>query len=489
VEQNIFLNAPSPGPSDGVYASDARDAPSRTQQARTRRPRDQMARQSPSQQVQEADGRQIRGEVQEDPVLSMPQTAPPQEQPGAAVAPPMAYAAQQAAVQQAESDRMDSMTQTRKADVVQVRIEPFAPVVLPQGDGDVVFGGQIYFLRHIQIEQKHFVQGFRLHQGRLVEQVKDSASRLVRRGMGFTVGTQESPDAVHTAILDFGFGTLALNLMELEPLWVARDISRLRNWYLGIIVVVFAATTLAMTGLWLSVRTQLQLAKKKDDFISAVSHELRTPLTSIRMYTEMLEKGWVKGDDKRHEYYGTMRQETERLTRLVENVLDFARIQRGRKKYDFRIGDVNRVVRDVIEMMTPCSQQAGFAIRTELGETPQFAFDADAVMQIVINLVDNALKYARQAAEKVICVRTRTEGGYVVIEVEDRGPGVPRVQRKKVFEEFYRIGDESRRETTGTGLGLALVKHLSQAHNGFVEILSARPTGALFRVGLALRTA
>jgi len=115
----------------------------------------------------------------------------------------------------------------------------------------------------------------------------------------------------------------------------------------------------------------------------------------------------------------------------------------------------------------------------------QMAFDSDAVTQIAVNLLDNAVKYARNAEDKTITVRTRSDEKFTLIEVEDHGPGVPHRQQKKIFEQFYRSGAEATRETTGTGLGLTLVKKFAQAHNGFVEILSAKPTGAIFRVALA----
>ena len=118
----------------------------------------------------------------------------------------------------------------------------------------------------------------------------------------------------------------------------------------------------------------------------------------------------------------------------------------------------------------------------------QATFDSDAVTQIVVNLLDNAIKYAREAADKTITVRTKTDGEFTVIEVEDHGPGIPHRQRKKIFEQFYRPAAEATRETAGTGLGLALVKRFAEAHNGFVEIVSAKPTGAIFRVALATRT-
>jgi len=180
-----------------------------------------------------------------------------------------------------------------------------------------------------------------------------------------------------------------------------------------------------------------------------------------------------------------MLQENERLSRLIDNVLDFSRIQRGKKQYSLEAGDLNTCVARAAEMMIPYAQQAGFVLEREFSELPAVAFDADAVMQIVINLVDNAIKYARHSPEKRIILRTKREGAHVLIEVEDRGPGLPNRQRKKVFDEFYRCEDEARRETTGVGLGLALVKQYALAHGGFVDILSANPRGAIFRVGLA----
>jgi len=398
-----------------------------------------------------------------------------------------------------------------QSETVQIRIEPFVPVVVGGADAEQsIFAGQVFLLRHVQIEDRHFLQGFQLNEKKLIEQVKESAERFMREGMNFELSRTENEDVAYTAVLGFGFGDLVLNLMETDPAWIARQISQLRNWYFSIIVIVLVAVTLGLTSLWRNARAQLKLAQKKDDFISAVSHELRTPLTSIRMYSEMLEKDWVKSEDKLAEYYQSMRQESERLSRLIENVLDFSRIQKGRKQYTFTVGDINECVADVVEMMTPYAAQNGFSIKTELDGPRQTAFDNDAVTQIVVNLLDNAIKYARpvrnsttenmirkeekisnrarDAEDKTITVRTRREGQFIVIEVEDHGPGVPHQQRKKIFEEFYRTEAETTRETTGTGLGLALVKKFAEAHNGFVEILTAKPTGSIFRVALAVQS-
>ncbi|MHC4751953.1 MAG: sensor histidine kinase [Planctomycetota bacterium] len=375
-------------------------------------------------------------------------------------------------------------------DTVEIRIEPFEPMVVPGKDAtESIFGGQVFMLRRVQIEDKQFHQGFQLNEKRLIEEIEESAQRFVhiREGMGFELGRAYSEKAVYTAILDFGFGHLFLNLLEIDPDRMVKRISELKGWYFSIITVVFLAVTLALAGLWYNARAQVKLAQKKDDFISAVSHELRTPLTSIRMYSEMLEKNWVKSQDKVTEYYRNMRQESERLSRLIENVLDFSRIQRGRKKYTFNAGDINKSVEDVVEMMRPYAAQRGFSIKTEFGRFEQSAFDRDAVTQIVVNLLDNAIKYARNAKDRTITVRTGSNDKFILIEIEDHGPGVPHRQRTKIFEEFYRSGAEATRETAGTGLGLALVRKFAQAHNGFVEIINAKPTGAIFRVALAAR--
>jgi signal transduction histidine kinase len=372
-------------------------------------------------------------------------------------------------------------------DTVQIWKEPFVTFVIPDQDESKFFDGDVFLLRHVQIEQNHFLQGFKLDEAELLKQVRESAGRLIRRGMGFELSKLQNKKAVHVAVLDFDFGQLVLNLMERRPGWIGKQIAVLRNWYFAIVVIVFLAMILALGGLWKSAHAQLKLAQRKDDFISAVSHELRTPLTSIRMYTEMLEKDWVKTDAKRTEYYSTMRQESERLSRLIENVLDFSRIQKGQKKYTFKLGDMNNCVGEVVDMMAPYARQAGFALCKEFKKTGQVLFDRDAVMQIVINLIDNAVKYASDTDERIVYIRTKRDQKYVMLEVEDRGPGVPHLQRTKIFDEFYRIGDESVRETAGTGLGLALVKKFAEAHQGFVEILNANPKGAIFRVYLHVK--
>jgi signal transduction histidine kinase len=411
-----------------------------------------------------------------------------EEQNQVEVQPPAAQAAQMA--EQYVGIQLPLVGQGQ-IDTVQIKVGGFEPIVTGGGNAEEsIFGGQVFLVRNVQIEDKTFMQGFQLNEKKLVDEVKESAVRLVREGMSFELpqtnnGSPEKGEVAYTAVLVFDFGELILHLREINPAWIAEQTSELRHVYFRIILIVFLAVMLALGSLWRNARAQLKLAQKKDDFISAVSHELRTPLTSIRMYSEMLEKNWVKSEDKLVEYYGNMRQESERLSRLIENVLDFSRIQKGRKIYTFSLGDINQCVADVVEMMRPYAAQNGFSIKTELGQLGQRTFDPDAVTQIVVNLLDNAIKYARNAEDKTITVRTRDDLRFILLEVEDHGPGVPHRLKHKVFEQFYRTGSEATRETTGTGLGLALVKRFAQAHEGFVEIITAKPSGAIFRVALA----
>lgn len=370
-------------------------------------------------------------------------------------------------------------------EIVQIRVEPFAPIVVPGDSGNSMFTGQVFLLRHVQIGNEHLLQGFKLDEKTLIEEINDSANKFIREGMDFSLVKEERLNATYSAILDFGFGAVVLNLMETDPGWINSQITKLRVWYFTIIIAVFFAMGLVIFSLWRAMRIQVKFTEQKDDFISAVSHELRTPLTSIRMYAEMLEKDWVKSKDKAQEYYKGMRQESERLSRLIENVLDFSRIQKGRKKYSFILGDLNQSVINVVEVMRSYAAQAGFNIKTELAELAPVTFDADAVAQIVINLLDNAIKYAHNAEDKTVIIRTIKQGRFVVIEVEDHGPGVPHKQKDKVFDVFYRCEVEATRQTKGTGLGLALVNKFARAHSGFVQILTAKPHGAIFRVGLA----
>ncbi len=374
-------------------------------------------------------------------------------------------------------------------DMIQIRVEPFVPRLVPMDNNTPsIFGGQILMLRHVQVEETHYIQGFKLNEAELIHRIETVASRLMalHQGLSIKLSDDIEPDACTSAVLDFGFGSLVLNLIETDPGWIHHRVTWFKRWYGVTCGVVMMAISLGLTSLWRGVRHQLTLSRQKDDFISAVSHELRTPLTAIRMYAEMLEKNWINSEDKRQRYYTHVRQESERLSRLIENVLDFSRIQREKKQYHIELGDLNACIQQVVDMMTPFAVQSGFTLNTDLADLPAQSFDKDAITQIMVNLVDNAIKYAKDAKDKTLHIRTLARDRHVILEVEDHGPGIPHAQQRHIFDPFYRTESESTRQAQGTGLGLALVKRFVDAHQGSIEILSVHPTGAIFRVTLCL---
>jgi len=228
---------------------------------------------------------------------------------------------------------------------------------------------------------------------------------------------------------------------------------------------------------------QLRLARQQQDFVSAVSHELKTPLTSIRMYGEMLKAGWAD-DAKKQTYYDYIHSESERLSRLIENVLQLARLTRSHQTFDVKRATVAELVDLVRSKTATQTERAGFKLEVR-DDTPagtELALDVDAFAQVFINLVDNALKFSAGAERRVVEIAARRESdGRVLFTVRDFGPGIPKAELKKIFELFYRPADEVTRATSGTGIGLALVQQLTAALGGRVEVRNCEP-GAEFRV-------
>jgi signal transduction histidine kinase len=212
-------------------------------------------------------------------------------------------------------------------------------------------------------------------------------------------------------------------------------------------------------------------AERRSNFVAAVSHELKTPLTAIRMYGEMLRDGMVSSEAKRAEYYRHITVESERLSRLINNVLEFSRLEQGRREVALVSGPLTPVVCEVAELLRPHVEGQGFELRLEVAaELPAVRFERDALMQVLWNLVDNAVKYARDASPRCILLRGWHDGGGVYVAVRDHGPGVPPRHLGKIFEPFYRGERELTRRSKGSGLGLALVR-------GLVERMGARVTG------------
>ncbi len=230
-----------------------------------------------------------------------------------------------------------------------------------------------------------------------------------------------------------------------------------------------------------NVRTQTELARAKSAFVSNVSHELRTPLALIRMFAETLEMGRLKDEVKKQEYYATIVREADRLSHLVNTILNFSRMEAGKRPYTFRSIDLNEILRSVLDTYRLHLEQHGIQPVIGFSAVPvRISADADAVTEAIINLLDNGIKYS--GSSKYLAARTLLQDGKGVVEIEDHGIGIAPEHQKKIFEVFYRVPAGMVHETKGSGLGLSLVNHILTAHNGTVEVISKEGEGSTFRL-------
>ncbi len=312
----------------------------------------------------------------------------------------------------------------------------------------------------------------------------DSDGGHVDKVIASTAGWKEGKPEVTRKFEDvfrgFGLGIRFENtsVEALGRAWVQRGFITL-----GVLSLLLVAG-LALT--YHSVSKEVELARLKSDFVSNVSHELRTPLSLIRLYAETLELGRITTREKAEGYYRIIREESERLSALINNILDFSRIEAGRKEYDFRKTDLAELVGSTLDAYRYQIEQQGFAFEQNIDpDLPPVRVDREAIARSLINLINNALKYS--ADEKFLAVRLHRSDGMLKLEVADRGIGIARSEQSKIFEKFYRAGDPLVHNTKGSGLGLSLVHHIAHAHGGEVEVESAPGKGSKFTILLPLQ--
>lgn len=241
-------------------------------------------------------------------------------------------------------------------------------------------------------------------------------------------------------------------------------------------------------GLTLTIRIvshELELGKMKSDFVSTVSHEFKSPLTSIRQLAEMLQAGRVPSEQRRQRYYDVLLEQSERLSLLIDNILDFAKMEEGKKEFKFETVDMGPLLQELVSTIQQQVSHEGFTIEVELDRPlPSIQADRAAITQAITNLIDNAMKYS--AGSKKVCVRSYRENQYLMIAVQDFGVGITPEEIDRVFERFYRGGDELTRTVKGSGLGLTLVKQIVEAHRGSVHVESEPGHGSTFFIRLPL---
>jgi signal transduction histidine kinase len=321
----------------------------------------------------------------------------------------------------------------------------------------------------------------------LEDQVDPSTTDWIVRGRdGRTVLARDGPPQSSLTVN----ATFAGNF----PPWLIEFYQRPQNPYRrlfassqSIYVYMFLLiASILVFGLILTIRAvthELELAKLKSDFVSTVSHEFKSPLTSIRQLAEMLQAGRVPSDERRQRYYDVLVEQSGRLSSLVTNILDIARIEEGRKEFEFETVDVGELVEEVVSAAEHQWRHEGFVIHADVNRPlPAIHADRASIGQAVSNLIDNAVKYSGDSRE--VHVRASAADGQVKISVQDFGVGIKEEDLGRVFERFYRGGDELTRSVKGSGLGLTLVVQIVEAHNGTVYVESEVGQGSTFSITL-----
>ena len=332
---------------------------------------------------------------------------------------------------------------------------------------------------HRQIVQEFFETGFANPGGAWVIRVSEPTGELLYENASTKSGERFEVERVMAAP-SFEGVRLQLRYRDRSIEEEVRRLAIAKTSLIGFIDLML----LAGLGLvWSNVRRELRLSRLKSDFVANVSHELKTPLALIRLYAETLELRRVPNEERKGEYYRVIGKESRRLTQLINNILDFSRIEAGRREYRMAPSDIGAVVRDVVESYRFAIEKLGFSLELSLGdELPPLELDPEAISQAVINLLNNAIKYSSE--EKSIKVSVRRELDRVLLSVSDRGIGIPRSEHRRIFEKFYRVETSLVHTTKGSGLGLALVQHITEAHGGRVELTSAPGEGSTFTLSL-----
>jgi signal transduction histidine kinase len=243
---------------------------------------------------------------------------------------------------------------------------------------------------------------------------------------------------------------------------------------------------LGLLAIYQSARAVVDLSERRSKFVSSVTHEVKTPLTNIRMYIEMLEQGIARDPEREQDYFRILGSESARLSRLINNVLEFSKLEKEQRNFDLQEGIFEDVIRTVQEVMHEKLRQEGFALKVEAAEVRPFKYDREVMIQILINLIENSVKFGKGSPTREITLCVRPEGRWVKISVSDTGPGIPRHALKKVFDDFYRVESPLTRTTSGTGIGLALVKRFVTAMGGAITARNNDGPGCTMTLSLPL---
>ncbi len=258
------------------------------------------------------------------------------------------------------------------------------------------------------------------------------------------------------------------------------------NLVLGILMMVFCGLLATGTTLiWVFIAKEQNLSQLQTDFVSKVSHELKTPLTSIRLFVDTLKLKRTQNPAQVDECLDLLARETERLTERIDQLLEWGRMEAGRKTYDLQSDAIDEVVREAISHFAPVQLQGDAALELEVAaDLPHALVDRGAFVAAILNLLANAYKYGGRPRKIHVSVSKSEDGSLVLVSVKDNGQGIPRLEHKRIFQKFYRRDDRLSRMSEGSGLGLAIVAHVARGHRGKVRVESEVGHGSTFTLEL-----
>ena len=279
-------------------------------------------------------------------------------------------------------------------------------------------------------------------------------------------------------IVPVQFGNdLRLEILAARPALFEAAARQQARWTLGLLAFAVVISAGALGFIHRAVERERRLNALKSDFVASVSHELRAPVASIRLMADALTAGKIEPHTV-SEFHRLISREGARLTTLIENVLDFARIEQGRKSWHFELSDLSALVSETLSLMQPLAAEKGITLVASPFPTVEANVDPGAIQQALVNLLDNAIKFSPAGSQVGITLHEVSPNWQ--IEITDHGPGIPPAEHARIFQKFHRLGSELRRETQGTGIGLSLVKAVAEAHGGRVVLASVAGQGSSF---------
>jgi len=312
---------------------------------------------------------------------------------------------------------------------------------------------------------------------------------LIENLQGETLAsTEEDIDRTDYVEMSFPAGLPAWTMLA-----IAKPLSPFQSFFQSgqgvyLFIFLFIGAVLIMGSLFImySINRELQITRMKSDFVATVSHEFKSPITAIRQITEMLQSGRVP-DERRDKYYAVMLQQGARLTHLIDNILDFSSIERGKRVYVFEETDVGELLQNIVGRYEKRIEDKDFVINLAIfPDLPKVNVDSEAMRQVLYNLLDNAVKYSGSANVIDICVEQNN--GTIITSIRDYGIGISKEEQGKIFERFYRAGNKQTHQIKGSGIGLSLVKKIIEAHGGRTQVESAPGKGSTFYLHLPVRT-